>query len=109
MAARLIAAAGESGTRSSSVRLLAHTAYFTGSSRFALFVNVTNVSENFYREVTHIWIEAIPKVYVENRRRPLPKRLKPQETWETWIELLQLPHDILNEKLPTLVRARLST
>ena len=109
MAARLKTATGESGALSNSVRLLAHTACFVGSLRFALFVNATNLSENVDREVTHVWIETSPKIYVENGRRPLPKRLKPQETWETWIEFWQLPHDILNEKLPSLVRARLST
>jgi serine/threonine protein kinase len=94
---------------SDSVRLLAHTAVFVGTVRFALFVNATNLSETIDREVTHVWIETNPKIYFENNRRPLPKRLKPQETWETWIEFWELPRDLLNEDLPTLVRARLST
>jgi hypothetical protein len=59
--------------------------------------------------VTHVWIETRPAIAVENDRRPLPKRLKPQETWETWIELGRLPVGLLTEELPTLVRVRLST
>jgi hypothetical protein len=80
----------------------------TTAFRENLFVNVTNLSETVDREVTRIWVEADPKIYVENPRRPLPKRLKPQETWETWIDLWQLPRGLIYDDLPTLVRARLS-
>jgi serine/threonine protein kinase len=109
MAARLKTAMAERVSASSSVRLLAHLAAFVGSARVALFVNATNLSETVDREVTHVWIDTNPKVYVENIKRPLPKRLKPQETWETWIELREIPHGLLKEKLATLARARLST
>ena len=109
MAARLRCVEGTAGVPSHSVRLLGHIASLVDSLRVALFINATNLSENVDREVTHVWIETSPKIHIENPRRPLPKRLRPQETWETWIELRQLPEDILNEKLPTLVRARLST
>jgi serine/threonine protein kinase len=109
MAASLTPLVGASPTPRSSVRILAHRAVYLGSLRKALFINVTNLSETVDREVTHIWVEADPKTYIENPRRPLPKRLKPQETWETWIELGQLPNDLVNENLPSLVRARLST
>jgi hypothetical protein len=97
------------GVATNSVRLLAHTAFFAGSMRFAVFLNLTNLSETAEREITHIWIEAQPKVYVENPRRPLPKRLKPQETWETWIEVWNLPQELLAKELLRLPRARLST
>jgi serine/threonine-protein kinase len=109
MAAELEQLARPPGVAINSVRLLAHLAAFAGSMRFALFVNATNLSETTDREITHIWIEARPKVYVDNPRRPLPKRLKPQETWETWIEVWGLSKELLTEDLPTLARARLST
>lgn len=97
------------GAATNSVRLLAHPAVFAGSVRLALFVNATNLSETTDRVVTHVWIEGPPKVYAENPRRPLPKRLKPQETWETWIELGSMPRELLTRDLPWLARARLST
>ena len=70
---------------------------------------MTNLSRDSDAEVTHIWIEAQPRIHVLNDRRPLPKRLKPQETWETWIELWDLPSELLNDRIYSLVRARLST
>jgi len=39
---------------------------------------------------------------------PLPKRLKPDETWETWIEAHRLPTWVHKDPY-NLVRARLST
>ena len=75
MAAELDRLAHSLGTATNSVRLLAHTAVFARSMRFALFTNVTNLSETADREITHIWVEAQPKVYVENARHSLPKRL----------------------------------
>jgi serine/threonine protein kinase len=109
MAAKLKFAMGESGAASTSVRLLTHIAAFAGSNQIALFVNATNLSETVDREVTHVWIDANPKVFLANKLRPLPKRLKPQETWETWIDLWRIPSEVLNEELTTLARARLST
>jgi hypothetical protein len=40
--------------------------------------------------------------------RPLPKRLKPDETWETWVEADRLPPN-LGERAFEFARARLST
>jgi hypothetical protein len=37
----------------------------------------------------------------------LPKRLKPEETWETWVEVNKLPAH-LHQSAYTLARARLS-
>jgi serine/threonine protein kinase len=98
-----------SGTSAHPIRLAVHVAVFVGSTRLGFFINATNLSQSLEREITHIWIEGDPKIHVMNDRRPLPKRLKPQETWETWIDLWQLPQDIFNDGLHTRVRARLST
>jgi hypothetical protein len=38
----------------------------------------------------------------------LPKRLKPDETWETWVEVNRIPSE-LHEDAYTLARVRLST
>jgi serine/threonine-protein kinase len=91
------------------IRLAVHLAAFVGRARFALFINATNLSQSLELEITHIWIEGNPKIHVMNGERPLPKRLKPQETWETWIDIWQLPGDVLNDRLHISVRARLST
>ena len=109
MATRLRAVAATAGTPDCPVRLRAHTAAFVGSMRAALFINATNHSETADREVTHVWVETTPRVFAENDRRPLPKRLRPQETWETWVHLDQLPAGVPTDRLPGLVRARLST
>jgi serine/threonine protein kinase len=105
MADGLKSALAERSAARGSVRLLAHIAAFVGTARHALFVNATNLSETVDREVTHVWIETDRQIHLSNKRRPLPKRLKPQETWETWIELLEIPADFVNETLPTLARA----
>jgi hypothetical protein len=39
--------------------------------------------------------------------RPLPKRLKPDETWETWVDVGRVPD--VGDKVYKLGRARLST
>jgi len=39
--------------------------------------------------------------------RPLPKRLKPDESWETWVDVARLPEH-LHEAVYGLARARLS-
>jgi serine/threonine-protein kinase len=74
-AAELKRLAGRPGHAAGAVRLLAHLSVFAGTTRFALFVNATNLSETSDREVTHVWIEARPNIHIENPRRPLPKRL----------------------------------
>jgi serine/threonine protein kinase len=105
---RLRAARQELSALRDSVRVAVHVAAFAGSQRFALFINATNLSQSVDRELTHVWIEAEPKIHVVNEKRPLPKRLKPQETWETWVELWQIPSQLLRGPFQTLVRAKLS-
>ena len=42
-----------------------------------------------------------------NPQRPLPRRLRAEESWETWIETADLP-DGLGEEVFSLARVRLS-
>jgi hypothetical protein len=89
------------------LRLSVHRAYFGGSPVEHLFINATNLSGSDL-VVTHVWFATEPELHVINLRRPLPKRLQAQETWETWIATAQLPPDARVEPF-TLARARLST
>jgi hypothetical protein len=88
-------------------RLLVHHGYFSTTGRECYFLNVTNLSRDRDIEVTHVWFATEPEVAALPTDRPLPKRLKPDETWETWVEADRLP--ALGERLFTLGRARLST
>lgn len=73
------------------VRVTIHKAHFTKSKVEAYFINVTNLSKTREVEITHVWFSCVPRVYALPRDRPLPKRLKVDETWSTWIELDELP------------------
>ncbi len=90
------------------IRLTVHKACFRGSTRACYFINATNLSRNREVEITHVWFDVKPQVAALQASRPLPKRLKPDETWETWIEVAELPYG-LAEGAFTLARARLST
>jgi len=56
----------------------------------------------------HVWFAIEPEVHAHAIDRPLPKRLRPDESWETWVEADRLPSG-LGESLFNLGRARLST
>jgi hypothetical protein len=58
--------------------------------------------------ITHVWFEATPRVFALPPARPLPVRLKPYETWETWLELEAIPSTI-QDNLFGMARVRLST
>jgi hypothetical protein len=90
------------------LRLLVHRAYFSGDVRECYFINATNLSHDREIEITHVWFDVTPKVFAMPPDRPLPKRLKTDETWETWVEADRLPRD-LGDRVYTLARARLST
>jgi hypothetical protein len=89
-------------------RLTVHKAFFVATGREYFFVNITNLSRNREIEITHIWFDCVPQIPVLNPNRMLPKRLKADETWETWIEVDKVPSQ-LHESTYTLARARLST
>lgn len=90
------------------VRLRVHRALMVATRRDCYFVNLTNLSRDRDVEVTHIWFECQPPVHVLQRDRPLPKRLRPDETWETWLEVSILPPAVRDDAF-ILARARLST
>jgi len=90
------------------IRLAVHKARFLHSDHFFYFVNVTNLSRSREIEITHIWFDCKPQVHCLPPERPLPKRLKPDETWETWVDQILLPPE-LGDGVFELARARLST
>ncbi len=90
-----------------SVRVLCHFASFKQNGAIYLFINVVNLSLQRDVEITHVWIEHLAQLPVLNPKRKLPYRLKPEESWETWINLSELPPSIL-EKVCDLARVRLS-
>jgi hypothetical protein len=50
-----------------------------------VFVTVVNSSPRRPVEIGAVWFEAQRDVPLLNASRPLPKRLLPDESWETWI------------------------
>jgi hypothetical protein len=54
----------------------------TGGSAPQYFVKVTNLSEARDIEITHVWVDGKPQVHLMNPARPLPARLRQDETWE---------------------------
>jgi hypothetical protein len=88
------------------VRVRVHLAFFVNGRVPFLFVNVVNLSHDREIEITHVWFDLEPELYVVLDERPLPKRLRPDESWETWIEAAKLVHEAHPE---TLARVRLSS
>ena len=73
------------------------------------FINVTNICRDVDVEITHVWIEGIPQVFAHNRDRLLPKRLRPHESWETWIPVDRLDPQMTEAGLYQAARVRVST
>jgi TIR domain len=90
------------------LRLTVHVAVFDHSGELCYFLNATNLSKEREIEITHVWLDASPPVHALQSSRRLPKRLKPDETWETWIPFRDVGMVPVNEAL-RLGRARLST
>jgi hypothetical protein len=88
--------------------VLIHRARFQTGGQEHYFVNVTNLSEDREVEITHVWFETEPIVNVMRPDRPLPKRLKPDEPWETWISVDELPIK-KDKQVYKLGRVRMST
>lgn len=85
-----------------------HRANLSPGNIDCYFINVTNNSPTRDVEITHVWLATVREVHLVNNARPLPKRLKSDETWETWIpfELVSLAE---REQVYILARVRLST
>jgi hypothetical protein len=90
------------------LRVLVHRAFFFNGGPECYFVNATNLSHNKEFEITHVWVDCSPQVHILRPERPLPKRLRPDESWETWIEVAKLPAAIRDDAYD-LIRVRLST
>ena len=90
-----------------SLRVLCHRAVFSPTGPDCYFINVTNLSLQRDAEVTHVRIESGNQIPVLNPSRTLPRRLRPEETWETWIEVERLPMSIRQDAF-RLARVRLS-
>ena len=89
------------------VCVLCHRAFLLPSGPECYFINVTNLSLQRDVEITHVWITCPEDIPVINPSRPLPRHLKPEESWETWIEVNGLPASA-KEKAFCLARVRLS-
>jgi len=90
-----------------SVRVLCHRAFFLPSGPECYFINVTNLSLQRDAEVTHVWMACDNKLPVLNPSRRLPHRLRPEDSWETWIEVNNLPASVRDDAFK-LARVRLS-
>ena len=77
---------GSAPPASNKLRLAVHRAFFASGPE-CFFVNATNIGAQTDLEITHIWFETKPPFYFMQPDRPLPKRLRPQETWETWVRV----------------------
>jgi hypothetical protein len=77
-----------------SLSVRVHRAYFLNKpEEHCYFVNVVNTSQTIDIEITHVWYEGSNRVDVLESRRPLPRRLRPKESWETWIRSADVPPD----------------
>jgi len=73
-----------------------------------VFFDVTNLSGKREIEVTHVWLATSPTVSALPEQRPLPKRLKPDESWGSWVCLDDVPPNSRND-VWKFARVRLST
>ena len=88
------------------VRVTVHRGYLEGNPEQLLFLNITNLSSKREVEVTRVWFAAVPTMEV--LARPLPQRLKTDESWETWAPVSALsPLDLPYAEV--LGRVRLSS
>ncbi|WP_158627612.1 metallophosphoesterase [Corallococcus sp. AB038B] len=90
------------------IRLTVHRAFFLSGGQECFFINATNSSRTREVELTHVWLQLHSQLAVHQADRPLPRRLKPDESWETWIRVDAVPEQF-HESLYTLARARLSS
>jgi len=90
------------------LRLTVHIAHFAQTGAPCCFINATNLSPTDV-ELTHVWLATFPPTYPTTPDRPLPKRLRPQESWEVWIPVASLPGSLAEAELHRMGRARLST
>lgn len=73
------------------IRVRCHRAVILPNGPGCFFVNVTNISINRDVELNHVWLDYTPEIHLLNPHRVLPHCLKPGESWETWIEVDNIP------------------
>ena len=96
--------------RAHDVRITAHRAVLLSSGEPCVFVTATNHHASRNAVITHVWFE-VPgprTIHVLNPERPLPRRLMPDDPWETWIPEDALPPDLADDVL-RMAYVRLST
>jgi hypothetical protein len=76
-----------------SLRLRVHRAFFVNNLVPHYFINVVNTSDAAEVEVTHVWYEGSRRVDIMQAQRPLPRLLRPTQSWETWIRVIDIPDD----------------
>ena len=76
-----------------SVRVSVHRAYLQGDSNPRFFVNVVNDANGAEVEITHVWYAGTRRVDILEPSRPLPRRLRPAESWETHVPVAAVPTD----------------
>lgn len=89
------------------VRVLCHRAFLLPNGPECYFINVTNLSPQRKAEITHVWVACGEDIHVLNSSRPLPRRIEPEESWETWVEVARVPTEF-RELAFDLVRVRIS-
>ena len=90
-----------------SVKVHCHVGHLEHRNVDCFFVRVTNASPFRKVVVTEVWFDAGTRIPVINAERPMPKVLPPEEVWETWIPIANIPQH-LHAQAPTLARAKLS-
>jgi len=91
------------------IRVTVHLAVFAQTGTRCCFINVTNICRDSDMELTHVWIESKPQVFSHNPDRQLPKRLRPYESWETWVTLDELNPEMTATDVFQAARVRVST
>ena len=95
------------------VRVQVHRASFLDGGLIhgqeCYFVTVTNLSLSREVEITHVWFHTPVSTHVLRSERPLPKRLKVDEAWTTWLPVDELPAELTEADVYKLARVRLST
>ena len=86
---------------------LAHHAAMISTGERCIFVNVTNRSRDRAIEITHVRFDTTPPTELINLERPLPRRLNPDESWETWLPIEVVPAN-QRSKILRLGRVRFS-
>ena len=76
-----------------SVRVRVHRAFFFNDTVQHYFINVVNTSDTSEVEVTHVWYEGSRRVDIIQPQRPLPRLLRPNQSWETWVRVMDIPDD----------------